>query len=370
MGRSPGPAGGLRGDRSAAGLASRALVGAGGGPGRARGRSLDRGTGRAPRGPARVARGDGLDRRHAPGRALVRGPRRLGGAPVPDRRHPRRCRPERDLPPGQLALPRGLAAVHARRVPPDPRPDAPAPAGGLPRLAGLDAGRDRDRRAVPLHLLHGLHRRFGRDDPRAGRAAPAGSARERLRRGLLAGPADGVRIPRTALPPRTAVDPLRHRGRGSDRGPVPGRPPARPPPPGSPDPLRLPREPPEGADRAAPLRRAQRLARPVASPAGARPARHRPGGDLRRLRDDRRGRGPDRRLRAPGPARVPPRGRPADARRATDDARVRLRPGRSADPADGRDGPDQLDGRRGGALRPAPSGSAPTSTRAWASSCA
>ena len=77
----------------------------------------------------------------------------------------------------------GLAAiplVHARRIPAGRRPRLGPPAAPVPRVLRMDAGRHRDRDGDAVRVLHGVHRRIGRHDPRARRTAAAGIARRRL----------------------------------------------------------------------------------------------------------------------------------------------------------------------------------------------
>ena len=113
------------------------------------------------------------------------------------------------------------SAVHARRLPARGREIVGAAAARLPRLGRLGCRRHGHRRRDAVRVLHALHRRIGRHDPRARRPAAAGARRQRVSRALLDRPADRVRIARPALPALAAADALRHRlAEGVDRGSV------------------------------------------------------------------------------------------------------------------------------------------------------
>ena len=90
-------------------------------------------------------------------------------------------------------------------------------------LFGWLPGGPGDRRDAGLRLLHQLHRRVGRHDPRARRDPDAGAGAQRLPRGILARPDHRHRLDRPALPAEPAGDPLRRRRARADPGPVPRR---------------------------------------------------------------------------------------------------------------------------------------------------
>ena len=96
-------------------------------------------------------------------------------------------------------------------------------------LVRLGAGRHGGRGGDAVRVLHAVHRRIGRDDSRARRAAAAGAPRRGLSRAVFDRPADRVRIARPALSALAAADALRHRlAEGVDRGPLHRRPAAGP----------------------------------------------------------------------------------------------------------------------------------------------
>ncbi len=76
----------------------------------------------------------------------------------------------------------GHSALHDRRVPARRRQVVRTAAAFLPRVLRLDAGRHRRRDRRLLRVLHAVHGRLRRDDPRARRTAAAGAARRRLPR--------------------------------------------------------------------------------------------------------------------------------------------------------------------------------------------
>ena len=91
----------------------------------------------------------------------------------------------------------------------------------VPRVRRLGAGRHGGRGRDAVRVLHAVHRRVGRDDPRARRAAAAGAREGRLPRAVLDRPAHRVGIARPALPAVAAADAVRHRvAEGVDRGSV------------------------------------------------------------------------------------------------------------------------------------------------------
>ena len=117
--------------------------------------------------------------------------------------------------------PGGDSAVHARRLLVRRRQVVRAAAARAPGAVWLGAGRHRDRRRVAVRVLHAVHRRVGRDDPRARRPAAAGPAEGRLSRAIFDRAPHRVRVARPAVSAVTAADAVRHRCAGHrDRRPV------------------------------------------------------------------------------------------------------------------------------------------------------
>ncbi len=106
---------------------------------------------------------------------------------------------------------RGHSALYAGRLPARGREVIGAAAQAVPRVGRLGAWWNGHRRRGPVRVLHALHRRIRRDDPRARRPAAAGPHRQRVSRAFLDRPADGLRIAGAALSALAAADALRHR---------------------------------------------------------------------------------------------------------------------------------------------------------------
>ena len=98
----------------------------------------------------------------------------------------------------------GASTVHARRIPAGRGGDARPPAAPFPGAVRMDTGRNGHRLRHLVGVLHHLHRRFRRDNPRAGGPSSASAAEDgsgdRFSLGLLTGSAAlGLLLP-PALP--------------------------------------------------------------------------------------------------------------------------------------------------------------------------
>ena len=313
VGGAAGAAGRLRPDRAQTGVAGRQLVVAaarGGGRDRA-GRCGDsRSASRA--GRSVLALAGGAHRRRGDGRADLRAARRRRRTALHDRRGHTGRGAGGNLRAQHLAGAPRRPVVHPGRIPAGGRRDAGAAPARLPRLVRLDSRRDSGGVHRGVLVLHRVHRRVGRDDPGARRPAAAGPAAGGLWRSLLAGPADGVGLARSAAAAGAAAHPLRRGRATAGGGSVRGRGAARLDADGAGG--RLERAPGPGVGYGArAVQAGGRSARRVGRQVGAAAAGGRTRGAVRRRGDHHRS-GGARGLRSAGDRRSAPMGSSAAAR--------------------------------------------------------